>query len=1144
MKGIACNLSAKARPPARRVSTTPQLRRGVLCFVMLCVALLLVPRLFAPASAQAGQNVIALEPGQAIEQELAGGGAHAYQLTLAAGQYLKVVVEQRGIDVAVTLFGPDGKLIFEFDREPRRQGQETLAQVAEVSGRYRLTVQAKQQGVVAGRYEIRVVELRAATEQDRALQEARRLLVEAERLWRAAKYDEALPVATRSMEIRARELGPEHPDLAQSLNRLGAIHADKGDYAQAEPLYQRALQIREKVLGPEHPNIATSLTNLGAIYADTGDYAQAEPMYQRALQIWEQALGPEHPDVANSLTSLAILYTDKGDYARAEAFYQRALVIREKALGAEHPYVATSLNNLAGLLRAKGEYARAEPLYQRALQIRERVLGPEHPTIARTLNDFAALYWSKGDYARAEPLYQRALQIWERALGPDHLEVAYALNSLAILYWSKGDYARAEPLYLRALAIREKRLGAEHSEVANTLNGLATLYRDQGDFAQAEPLYKRALEIWEKALGATHPDVARALNNLAKLYTGKGDYARAQPLYERALQLREQALGPTHPDVANSLADLARFYEVKGELARAVAFQLRANRISERNLALNLASGSERQKLAYLATLSTQLDQTISLHARTVPNDPAARNEAASIILQRKGRTLDALTDSFATLRRRFNLQDQALLDELKETNAQLAKLVLGGPQRMSRAEHQKQITALEEQKEKLEAEISSRSAEFRAQSQPVTLAAIQSAIPAEAALIEFAVYRPFNAHYAKPAEAFGPPRYVAYVLRRQGEVKWVELGEQQTIDEAIANLRQALRDPRRTDVKRLARKVDEQVMRPLRALLGATRRVLLSPDGALNLLPFAALVDEQQRYLVTRYSFSYLTSGRDLLRLQLARASQSAPLIIADPAFGERAAAPMQRDLGLPSAGEQSDDLQSLLARARFQPLPGTAAEAQALKRILPQATVLTREQATKAALKQASSPRLLHLATHGFFLQDPTAGVAGTRDLGLFGAEAAKLPAATRGENPLLRSGLALAGANQRGNEDGVLTALEVAGLDLWGTQLVTLSACNTGVGEVKNGEGVYGLRRALVLAGSESQVMSLWPVSDQGTRELMIAYYRGLQRGAGRSAALRQVQLRMLQHQARRHPYYWASFIQSGAWQGLKETNSQEQ
>ncbi len=585
MKGTACNLVAKARCRAASVLTNWQMRRGVFGFSMLFVALLL-----APAFAQSEQQAAPLEPGKPVERELAGGQNHAYQITLAAGQYLNLVVEQRGIDVVVALLGPDGKLIFEFDRETRRQGLETITQVAEVSGRYRLTVQAKQQGVAGGRYEIRVAELRAATEQDRALQEARRLFVEADRLWRAARYDEALPFATRSMEIRARELGPEHPDLAQSLNRLGAIHADKGDYAQAEPLYQRALQIRA------------------------------------------------------------------------------------------------------------------------------------------------------------------------------------------------------------------------------------------------------------------------------------------------------QALGSAHPDVAASLADLARLYAVKGELAQAVAFQARANRSSERSLARNFASGSERQKLAYLATLSAQLDQTISLHARTAPNDPAARNEAATLILQRKGRALDALTDSLATLRRRAAPTEQALLSELQDANAQLARLVLGGPRRTTPAEHQSQIKQLEEQAEQLEAEVSRRSDQFRAQSQPITLESVQTAIPADAALLEFAVYRPFNAHYAKPGEAFGAPRYVAYVLRQLGEVQWAELGEQQAIDEAVAALRQALGDPRRTDVKRLARNVDEQVMRPLRALLGVTRRVLLAPDGALNLLPFAALVDERQRYLVTRYSFSYLTSGRDLLRLQLARASQNNPLIVADP--------------------------------------------------------------------------------------------------------------------------------------------------------------------------------------------------------------------------------------------------------------------
>jgi CHAT domain-containing protein len=314
-----------------------------------------------------------------------------------------------------------------------------------------------------------------------------------------------------------------------------------------------------------------------------------------------------------------------------------------------------------------------------------------------------------------------------------------------------------------------------------------------------------------------------------------------------------------------------------------------------------------------------------------------------------------------------------------------------------------------------------------------------------------------------------------------------------------------------------------------------------------LNLVPFAALVDEHDQYLVERYSISYLTSGRDLLRLRETAASRQPPVVIADPQFG--AARP-----ATPSAenARRSADM----GRMQFSRLAGTAQEAAALGAELNGVRVLTREQATEAALKSIGGPRVLHVATHGFFLPDQLHDFL---EGGRGGADAAS---ASRAENPLLRSGVALAGANERssaGGEDGILTALEAAGLDLWGTKLVVLSACETGLGEVKNGEGVYGLRRALVLAGSESQVMSLWQVADEATRDLMTAYYARLQAGEGRAEALRAVQLEMLRGGAREgdgaqasrglggqaaekpadrgHPFYWAAFIQSGEWKSLE-------
>jgi tetratricopeptide (TPR) repeat protein len=1182
-------------------------------------------------SVAGGENdVRALEPGKPHRRVLADGQRHTYRIRLAADQFLKAVIEQDGIDVVARLLGPDGEQIMEFDSERRLRGRETVEQVAEAEGDYRLVLQPRQKGAQAGGYEIRIEELRAATENDRALQEARKLYKKAIDLRNSGRYDEALPHFERALEIRERRLGPDHPDVSQAISGLATLHYYKGEYSKAEPLYQRALAIRKKSLGPEHPDVAASLNNLANLYSNLGDYAKAKPLYQRALAIREKSLDPEHPDVAQSLHNLAILYSNLGDYAKAEPTYQRALAITEKSLGPEHLDVAQSLHNLASLYTKMGDYAKAEPLYQRALAIQEKLVGPEHHYVARSLDGLAFIYTNLGDYAKAEPLYQRALAIREKSLGPEHPDVAASLNNLANLYWNLGDYAKAEPLYQRALAIREKSLGPEHPDVAQSIYNLAVLYSKMGDYAKAEPLDQRALAIREKSLGPEHPDVAASLNNLASLYTHLGDYAKAEPLYQRALAIREKSLGPEHHDVAQSIHNLAilysylgdyakaeptyqralaitekslgpehpnvatslnnlaslythlgdyakaeplyqralaiwekslspehpnvaisldalaRLYMAKNDIARAISFQSRAIAVIERNLKPNLAICSERQKLAHLATLSKQTDQTLTLHLLYAPRDPVARSLAATLILQRKGRALDASSESLNALRNRFNPEDRAALDRLTDARSQIARLVLDGPQRMNAGQYRDRVKALEEQAERFEAEISRRSDEFRAQSLPVTLEAVRAAIPDDAALIEFASYRPFNPKAAKDDEAYGQPRYVAYVLRRRGEIQWKELGEAKAIDEAAARLRKALRDPNRADVSRLARAADDKIMRPVRTLLGAmpggTRRLLISPDGLLNLIPFAALVDERGRYLVERYTISYLTSGRDLLRLQLAPRSSNAPLIVANPAFGrvETLAAPAGQDSGNSQSGDQvwgriDPDM------VFFQQLPGAEHEALAIKAVLTEASVLLREQATETAIKRCKAPRILHIATHGFFLDDQESPPTETHSP--LGDDPQRLPMqlskwAAKIENPLLRSGLALAGANERrgGDDDGVLTAMEVASLDLWGTRLVALSACDTGVGDVRNGEGVDGLRRALALAGSETQVLSLWPVSDKETRYLMAGYYGRLLKGEGRGEALRQMQLGMLKDAKLRHPYYWASFIQAGEWANL--------
>jgi CHAT domain-containing protein/Tfp pilus assembly protein PilF len=982
----------------------------------LCVGKEVRPYAGLVHPAQENQQPQELEPGKPIERELAGGQSHSYRMTLAAGQYVKLLVDKRGIDVTVRLVGPDGKQITEFESEIRMQGQETVELVAEEAGSYRLDVVVKQKDALPGGYEIQVGELRRATEKDRALYKAYKLFTEFPRLYRAGKYDEALP------------------------------------------LVEHVLEIRERVLGPEHPVVVATVNNL------------------------------------------AILYQLIGDYTKAESLFQRTLTIKEKA----H--------------------------------------GPEHSDVARLLNNLAFLYKSRGDYAKAEPLYLRALTILERTLGPEHPDVASTLNSLAFLYKSRGDYAKVEPLYQRALTILEKAVGPEYSYVASALNNLAILYRDRGEYAKAEPLYERALTVMERALGPEHPDTASALNNLAIVYRVRGNYAKAEPLFQRTLTIYEKSLGSEHPLVASTLNELAVFYAAKGDIAQAIISLSRATTINERNFSRTLAVGSERQKLAYLNIFSKQTDFTLSLQSQVAPNDPEALDLAFTTLLRRKARGLDAMTDTIAILRRSATPEDKTLFDRLTGARSQLAAFSLREPDATKPDTYRTRLKTLKEKVEELEGELSSRSAAFRNRKRPITLAAVQAALPADSALIEFALFAPLESQTVKSK----PPRYLAYLLPAQGQPKWVDLGKAAMIDRAVDAWRTALRNPKRIDVRRLARAVDEKLMRPVRSLLdqmpGETRRLLIAPDGSLNLIPFAALVDEQNQYLVERYSISYLTSGRDLLRLQTSEPSKDTPLVVANPDFGGFTAIHTRGDVGRSGTRNQAQ-AQIDPTQFFFQPLPATEDEALAIKAVLPKASVLRQEDATEAALKQVRGPQILHIATHGFFLNNQEALTADGRSLS--SDNPLRVPDLTPNnwaayiKDPLLRSGLALAGANhgKSGDDDGVLTALEAASLDLSGTKLVVLSAGDTGVGDVKNGEGVQGLRRALVLAGSESQVISLWPVSDVATKDLMIHFYKALQEGEGRSEGLRQVQLRMIRgHKDRRHPFFWAAFIQSGEWKNL--------
>ena len=866
---------------------------------------------------------------------------------------------------------------------------------------------------------------------------------------------------------------------------------------------------------------------------DAADLEAATARAAEALSAAERA-SLSDSDLAAFVYNLGRLYQDGSERQRATPLYERSLSLLERSVGPDHPRTAAVLDRLGIVLQRDGDYAAADTMLRRALAIQEKALSPDDAALGRTIRDLGLLLQSRGDLAKAEELDLRALAILEKAPGREALVAGDVLNNLGLIYLDRRDYTRAREYLERSLPPSQALYGADSIFVAAVYQNLGIVEREAKDYDKAESYYLRALAARERSLGPEHADIASNLLNLANIYRARGDYSRALETHLRALHMFERTVGPSAPLMILSLVNVARTYAVLGDLQNAVKYQTRAEQATERAIALNLFVGSERQRIAYLAPVAERTERTLSLNLQLTPGDPDSTALAVTVLLQRKGRVLDAAADMQAALRRRVTADSHALLDQLNDVVGQLARLVLNGPQKTPIDDYRKSIAALEERKETLESQIGRRSAEFQAASVPVTLETVQAAVPAGAALIEFAAYRPFDPYIDSITAAFGKLHYAAYIVHHSGPPSAMDLGEADTIDKTIESFRAALRDPARSDVRRISRTLDEAVMRPLRGLAGNVTHLLISPDGALNLIPFEALLDERGQHLVQRYQCTYLTSGRDLLRMQVTREGLHGPLVVANPAFDE----PPTANRGEvrhrePRTGQSRRSVTSArdMSEVYFAPIAGTAREARAIQLLFRDATVLSGEHATESSLREFASPRLLHIATHGFFLQ--YAGIA-PKD----GAPAAG-DAASR--DPLLRAGLALAHANRRGaggQDDGVLTALEASRLNLWGTKLVALSACDTGVGEVHIGDGVYGLRRAFVLAGAESLVMSLWPVSDTWTERQMRSYYQNLKLGKGRGESLRLVQLGMLARNPRLHPFYWANFIQSGDWSPLDQ------
>lgn len=1004
----------------------------------------------------------------------------------------------------------------------------------------------------------------------------------------AGDFDAAHAAFARGLSILEQRLGPEHADLASYVHALAATLYRLGDLEAALGAVQRSLAIKEKSVGPDDRALVVSLDLQGSIQTTLGDRPAARRSYERALSIAEKTYGLDHERTSFSLANFGALLSEMGEIEESRRLLLRALAIRERSYGPENATVANALNLLGIVEQQCGNFDRARSYYERALAIDEKLLGAEHPDVARLLTDLADLDRELGDYGRALPRYQRALALREAMHAPGHHEVAEALISLAAFYIQIGDDGHAEPLCERAREIWEG-IDPEHPYLVYPTQALAEIAHRKGHLEEAIRLFKHALALNEKGLGPESLDQAHLRGSIAVVLRERGDLRAAESEITRALEIEQRALGEESVRSARLLAERARIEARAGRIDTAIETTLRAEAIGRNHLRLTCRTLPERQALAFAAERASGLDLALALVANRASGSTASNgaggNSAAratwDALVRSRALVLSAMAERHPTA---LAAEDTALtrpVSDYLEALRQQANLLVRGPEAASVGVFRAAYASAEQRTEVAERALLAKSDAFEADAalDRCGLDEVLAALPDSSALVAYTRYD----------NELGLPRYLAFsVTSEQREVLVFDLGEAGVLESLVAEWRREAGSPPSADnlparvarVRAAGAALRARVWDPVSPAVGGSHRVFLVPDGALGLVHFAALPTGDDSYLVEQDPTMHLLSTeRDVVAYAAELPLGSGLLALGDPDFD--ASLSNSRSDNTHASGRTSVlSVASLFRgagpncpefqRLAWRRLHGTSGEIRSMEQLWKRAQrkrrgggnaiLLSGAEATETAFKsECSGRRILHLATHGFFLGDECLeAAAGSRGVGgyvvpgpvdskpttpLETGDIASAAAATL-ENPLHLSGIVLAGANQRESmrsdalDDGILTAEEVSALDLRGVEWAVVSACATGVGSVRQGEGILGLRRAFQVAGAHTLILSLWSVEDEATRAWMRALYEArLLEGRPTDEAVREACCKTLDAQRARgegtHPFAWGAFVATGAW-----------
>lgn len=1015
-------------------------------------------------------------------------------------------------------------------------------------------------------------------------------------LYQMGQYADAEPPLLEAMSIRERISGRENAQFAAILNGLGALYQEMGQYSKAEQFYKETILIRAKVLGKEDPYYTNSLNNLGSLYRlmeryaeaeplllevrdirarvlkkddfenarilndlgylylEMGDYVKAKPFFIEALDILERTVGTGDPNYALFLSDFADLYVKMGKYTAAKPILLQAKATLAETSGKNHPDYAVVSFKLAGLYLDMGEYAKSEEHYLEAMNIWREILDKNHPTYAAVSNNLALVYMKMGNYAKAEVLYLEAKDIWSTALGEDRPRYALSLVNLATLYRRTGEYAKAEKLYLEAKDVYVTSLGKNHPDYADLLNNLAILYSKIGLYSKSEPLFKEVISVRATVLGKEHPTYATSLNNLAMLHIRGKKYTEAEPLILEAIKIQEKIIGKQHPDYEITLNNLAVLYWETNRIAQATEAFLELNNLYRHFVKYAATYSSENQMLAYMQFYEDEIAQ-FHHFVQEHPN-PALVQATYDNALFYNG----FLLENYSRLFRLFAQADGPVRETLEQWQDYRRSLIRekAKPVAERKAAH---ITEWEGKAETLEKALMRDMAGYAEFTKQVTWQDVQKHLKPSTAAIEFISYR---YHTGKPADS---TMYAALVLLPdEAAPHFIPLFEERQL-KPLFNLTHRDIYSSRSELRRL-------LWQPLEPLLRDVKTVYYAPSGLLHNINPAALLDETGMPISTNRQWVRVGSTRHLVANPLAdqcfaqtpndapATSSNQPAQARHPgrqtaiiyggieynmdSLAFKAANSIGTADSTGSFQSKDSNFRSIMEERNrgnrggeedlWEPLKSSDIEADEVNAILQRAGFRTEVQKGLAASEERikkigtsePSPRVLHLATHGFAYPDPPKSTA----KGLGETE----PTYKLMEDPMMRSGLVLAGANHYWKnkrpltncEDGALVAYEVRDLNLQNTELVVLSACKSGLGDAVSSEGMYGLQRAFRIAGVKFLIVSLWDVPDVETRKLMGYFYQNwLEKKESLRDAFYHAQ-QTLRKKIGDDPFIWAGFV----------------